>query len=164
LAYAVKFQSEQILLSDAITNSSQILYDRSPRERVSAVAPYLTLDSDTYPAIVDGRVVWIVDGYTTSNNYPYSRSENFASAISDSSTGDLLGRSSVNYIRNSVKATVDAYDGSVKLYAWDAKDPILQTWSKVFPQTVTPVSEMSAQLISHVRPWFISRDRRRFVL
>ena len=151
LAYAVKFQSEQILLSDAITNSSQILYDRSPRERVSAVAPYLTLDSDTYPAIVDGRVVWIVDGYTTSNNYPYSRSENFASAISDSSTGDLLGRSSVNYIRNSVKATVDAYDGSVKLYAWDAKDPILQTWSKVFPQTVTPVSEMSAQLISHVR-------------
>lgn len=151
LAYAVKFQSEQILLSDAITNSSQILYDRSPRERVSAVAPYLTLDSDTYPAVVDGRVVWIVDGYTTSNNYPYSRSENLASAISDSSTGSLLGRSSVNYIRNSVKATVDAYDGSVKLYAWDAKDPILQTWSKVFPNTIKPVADMSAQLISHVR-------------
>lgn len=151
LAYAVKFQSEQILLSDAINNESQILYDRSPRERVAAVAPYLTLDSDTYPAIVDGRVVWIVDGYTTSNNYPYSRSENFASAISDSSTGNLLGRASVNYIRNSVKATVDAYDGSVKLYAWDSKDPILQTWSKVFPNTIKPVSQMSAELISHVR-------------
>lgn len=151
LAYAVKFQSEQILLSDAINNESQILYDRSPRERVAAVAPYLTLDSDTYPAVVDGRVVWIVDGYTTSNNYPYSRSENFASAISDSSTGNLLGRASVNYIRNSVKATVDAYDGSVKLYAWDSKDPILQTWSKVFPNTIKPVSQMSAELISHVR-------------
>jgi uncharacterized membrane protein (UPF0182 family) len=151
LAYALKFQSEQILLSDAITNDSQILYDRSPRDRVAAVAPYLTLDSDSYPAVVDGRVVWIVDGYTTSNSYPYSRSENLSNAISDSSTGNLLGRSSVNYIRNSVKATVDAYDGSVKLYAWDSKDPILKTWSKVFPGTIRPVSEMSADLISHVR-------------
>jgi len=151
LAYALKFQSEQILLSDAINSESQILYDRSPRERVAAVAPYLTLDSDSYPAVVDGRVVWIVDGYTTSNNYPYSRSENLSQAIADSSTNTALTRGSVNYVRNSVKATVDAYDGSVKLFAWDETDPILKTWSKVFPNTVLPVSEMSADLLSHVR-------------
>ena len=151
LAYALKFQSEQILLSDAINSESQILYQRDPRERVQAVAPYLTLDSDSYPAIVDGRVVWIVDGYTTSNNYPYSRSENLSQAISDSSTSDTFVRGSINYIRNSVKATVDAYDGSVKLYAWDSEDPILKTWSKVYPNTLLPVSEMSGQLMSHVR-------------
>jgi len=151
LSYAFKFQSEQLLLSDAITNDSQILYNRSPRERVAAVAPYLTLDSDSYPSVVDGRVVWIVDGYTTSANYPYARAENLSSAIADSNSSSSLSRGDINYIRNSVKATVDAYDGSVKLYAWDAKDPILQTWQKIFPNTVLPISEMSGQLMSHVR-------------
>lgn len=151
LAYAIKFQSEQILLSDAINNSSQILYNRDPRQRVQAVAPYLTLDSDSYPAVVDGRVVWIIDGYTTSNNYPYSRSENLSQAIADSGTSGTFERGSVNYIRNSVKATVDAYDGSVKLYAWDEKDPILKTWSKIYPNTILPVSKMSGDLLSHVR-------------
>ncbi|WP_296630769.1 UPF0182 family protein [Rhodoluna sp.] len=151
LAYALKFQSEQILLSDAVNNNSQILYQRSPLERVQAVAPYLTLDRDSYPAVVDGRVVWIVDGYTTSANYPYSRAENLGDAISDTSTTTGSTRGSINYIRNSVKATVDAYDGSVKLYAWDDKDPILKTWSKIFPNTLLPVSEMSGELLSHVR-------------
>lgn len=151
LSYALKFQSEQILLSDAVTDSSQILYNRSPRERVAQVAPYLTLDNDIYPAIVDGRVVWIVDGYTTSSQYPYSRAENLADTISDSSTSPVGEAGNINYIRNSVKATVDAYDGSVKLYAWDEKDPILQTWMKIFPGTVRPVSEMSGALLSHVR-------------
>ena len=151
LAYALKFQSEQILLSDAISNDSQILYNRDPRSRVAAVAPYLTLDSDSYPAVVDGRVVWIIDGYTTSNNYPYSRSENLSQAIADSGTGNTFARGSVNYIRNSVKATVDAYDGSVKLYAWDQKDPILKTWSKIFPNTIKSIKDMSGDLLSHVR-------------
>jgi uncharacterized membrane protein (UPF0182 family) len=151
LSYALKFQSEQILLSDAVTDFSQILYDRNPIDRVSQVAPYLTLDNDIYPAIVDGKVVWIVDGYTTSANYPYSRAENFDRAIADSSTSSPIRRGSINYIRNSVKATVDAYDGSVKLYAWDEEDPILKTWMKVFPNTVKPVSEMSGALLSHVR-------------
>jgi uncharacterized membrane protein (UPF0182 family) len=151
LSYALKFQSEQILLSDAVTNSSQILYNRNPRERVAQVAPYLTLDNDIYPAIVEGKVVWIVDGYTTSANYPYSRAENFDRTIADSSTTSPVGRGAINYIRNSVKATVDAYDGSVKLYAWDEKDPILKTWMKVFPNTVKPVSEMSGALLSHIR-------------
>ena len=149
LAYAIKFGSEQILLSDSITNESQILYNRDPAERVAAVAPYLTLDTDPYPAIVDGRVLWIVDGYTTSNKYPYSRAENIGDAISDSN-GTAYGPN-INYIRNSVKATVDAYDGSVKLYAWDDKDPILKSWQKVFPQTILPMAKMSADLISHVR-------------
>lgn len=149
LAYAIKFSSEQLLLSDAISNSSQILYDRSPTKRVQAAAPYLTLDSDIYPAVVDGRLKWIVDGYTTSSQYPYSRAENYGDAASDSSIS-LSGRD-INYIRNSVKATVDAYDGSVKLYAWDTNDPILQTWMKVYPGTISPVSDMSGSLLSHVR-------------
>jgi uncharacterized membrane protein (UPF0182 family) len=151
LAYALKFQSEQILLSDAVSDASQIFYNRSPLDRVSQVAPYLTLDSDIYPAIVDGKVVWIVDGYTTSSQYPYSRAENLAETVLDSSSTTVGSVGNINYIRNSVKATVDAYDGSVKLYAWDEADPILKTWMKIFPNTVRPVSEMSGALLSHVR-------------
>jgi uncharacterized membrane protein (UPF0182 family) len=151
LAYALKFQSEQILLSDAITSESQILYDRDPRQRVAAVAPFLELDSDVYPAVVDGKLLWIVDGYTTSNNYPYSRSEELAQIVSDSNSPGVLLRGQVNYIRNSVKATVDAYDGKVTLYEWDEKDPILKTWMKVFPDTIQPLSSMSGELLSHVR-------------
>ena len=151
LAYALKFQSEQILLSDAITSESQILYDRDPRQRVAAVAPFLELDSDVYPAVVDGELLWIVDGYTTSNNYPYSRSEELAQIVSDSNSPGVFLRGQVNYIRNSVKATVNAYDGKVTLYQWDEKDPILKTWMKVFPDTVQPLSSMSGELLSHVR-------------
>ena len=151
LAYAIKFKSEQILLSSAVTNSSQILYNRDPLERVKAVAPYLTTDSDPYPAIVNGHVVWIVDGYTTSSRYPYSRAENPAAAIADSENVKGHFSGNINYIRNSVKATVDAYDGSVKLYAWDSKDPILKTWQKIYPGTVKPLSQMSGALLSHVR-------------
>ena len=151
LAYALKFQSEQILLSDAINSESQILYDRDPRQRVAAVAPFLELDSDVYPAVVDGRLLWIVDGYTTSNNYPYSRSEELAQIVSDSNSPGVFLRGQVNYIRNSVKATVDAYDGKVTLYEWDEKDPILKTWMKVFPDTIQPLSSMSGELLSHVR-------------
>jgi hypothetical protein len=151
LAYALKFQSEQILLSDAINAESQILYNRNPRERVAAVAPFLELDSDPYPAIIDGQVLWIVDGYTTSNNYPYSKSEDLAQAIADANSPSVLLRGEANYIRNSVKATVNAYDGKVTLYEWDEKDPILQTWKKVFPDTIRPMSEMSGELLSHVR-------------
>jgi uncharacterized membrane protein (UPF0182 family) len=151
LAYALKFQSEQILLSDAINAESQILYNRNPRERVAAVAPFLELDSDPYPAIIDGQILWIVDGYTTSNNYPYSKSEDLAQAIADANSPSVLLRGQANYIRNSVKATVNAYDGKVTLYEWDEKDPILQTWKKVFPDTIRPMSEMSGELLSHVR-------------
>ncbi|WP_204162405.1 UPF0182 family membrane protein [Rathayibacter sp. VKM Ac-2754] len=151
LVYAIKFQSEQIFLSDGVNDQSQILYDRNPVDRVQKVAPYLTLDSDAYPSVVDGRVVWIVDGYTTSSEYPYSEVQSLSQAIADTSTQQQFPTDDVNYIRNSVKATVDAYDGKVTLYAWDTEDPVLQTWQKIFPSTVEPISDMSADLLSHVR-------------
>ena len=152
LVYALKFQAEQILFSDYVNEDSQILYDRDPLARVQKVAPYLTLDSDPYPSVVDGRIVWIIDGYTLSANYPYSSTVSLASAISDSSNpAPRFALDDINYIRNSVKATVDAYDGSVTLYAWDEEDPVLQSWQNVYPTTVEPISEMSAELMSHVR-------------
>ena len=152
IVYAVKFRSEQILLSDAVNDESQILYDRHPAQRVQAAAPYLTLDSEPYPSVVDGRIVWIIDGYTTTDKYPYSSQTSIAEAIADTNTpAPNMPTPTVNYMRNSVKATVDAYDGSVKLYAWDTEDPILQTWQKVYPSTLKPISEMSGDLLSHVR-------------
>ena len=152
LVYALKFQSEQIFLSDQVNEESQILYDRDPIDRVRKVAPFLTLDTDTYPTVVDGRIVWIVDGYTLSDQYPYSNKVSYSEAISDSDTvASPLAFDEVNYVRNSVKATVDAYDGKVTLYAWDDEDPILQTWDKIFPGKVRPLSEMSGELMSHVR-------------
>lgn len=152
LLYALKFQSEQIILSDAITSESQILYDRHPATRVGKVAPYLTLDNDPYPAVVDGRLVWIVDGYTTSANYPYSTPVQVSEAIADTyRPTPQLAFDTVNYMRNSVKATVDAYSGDVTLYAWDTEDPLLGAWNKVFPASIKPQSEMSEQLLDHVR-------------
>ena len=152
LLYALKFQSEQIILSDAISSESQILYDRHPATRVGKVAPYLTLDNDPYPAVVDGRIVWIVDGYTTSADYPYSTPVQVSEAIADTyRPAPQLAFDTVNYMRNSVKATVDAYSGDVTLYAWDTEDPLLAAWNKVFPTSVKPQSEMSEQLLDHVR-------------
>ncbi|MGW9405804.1 UPF0182 family membrane protein [Arthrobacter sp. NPDC055585] len=154
LVYAIKFQSTELLLSDFVNEESQILYDRDPRERVEKVAPYLTVDGNAYPAVVDGRVKWIVDGYTTSRYFPYSTQQELASATTDSLTGGAsaaLPADRVNYIRNAVKATVDAYDGSVTLYAWDDEDPLLKAWQDVFPSTLKPYSDMSADLMAHVR-------------
>lgn len=153
--YSIKFQSSDLLLSDGVNEASQILYERNPRDRVEKVAPYLTVDGNAYPAVVDGRVKWIVDGYTTSQYYPYSQQAQLSDATADSQTtagrSVALPNSTVNYIRNSVKATVDAYDGSVTLYAWDDKDPLLKAWQKVFPTSLKPYSEMSAGVMSHVR-------------
>ena len=152
IAYSLKFQSEQILLSDAINADSQILYNRSPAERIAEVAPYLTVDTEIYPAVVDGRIKWIVDGYTTTTQYPYSNLESFNLSILDSSS-ETFNRdtSEVNYIRNSVKATVDAYDGSVDIYQWDEQDPLLKAWMNLYPDTVQPKSAMSGDLMAHVR-------------
>ncbi|WP_072313872.1 UPF0182 family membrane protein [Agrococcus sp. Marseille-P2731] len=151
LVYALKFQSEQIVLSDAVTDESQILYDRDPLQRVAEVAPWLTLDSDTYPAIVDEELVWIVDGMTTASSYPYSSHRSVQQAIADSTNQTPPIGDVINYVRNSVKAVVNAYDGSVTLYAWDAEDPILQAWNEIYPGTIRPISEMSGELMSHVR-------------
>ena len=152
IAYALKFQSEQILLSDAINSESQILYNRTPAERIAEVAPFLTVDSEIYPAVVDGRIKWIVDGYTTTTNYPYSNLEAFNLSILDSSSETFNSQTGqINYIKNSVKATVDAYDGKVDLYQWNEEDPILQAWMKVFPDTIQPKSAISGDLMSHIR-------------
>ncbi len=152
LIYALKFQDMEVLLSGAVVDGSQILYDRNPVDRVQKVAPYLTVDKAPYASVVDGRVVWIVDGYTTSDDYPYSESSdmNELTVDADAAERDPLGKP-INYIRNSVKATVDAYDGSVSLYAWDTEDPLLKSWGKIFPGTLKDVSEMSGDLLSHVR-------------
>jgi len=156
LLYALKFGDEELLFSDRVTGESQILYDRDPKQRVQKVAPYLTLDGRVYPAVIDGKVVWMVDGYTTSDAYPYSASAQLQDATADSLTARSatvaeLPPQTANYIRNSVKATVDAYTGKVTLYAWDPKDPVLKAWQKVFPQTVKPLSAISGDLMSHIR-------------
>ena len=156
LLYALRFGEQEILFSDRVTNESQIIYDRDPRQRVAKVAPYLTLDNRMYPAVVDGRVKWIIDAYTTTDAYPYSTSTPLEESTADSLTLQAQGvpvelPEEVNYIRNSVKATVDAYDGSVTLYAWDDQDPVLEAWSEVFPTSLRPMSEISGDLMSHLR-------------
>ncbi|MBC9955217.1 UPF0182 family protein [Leucobacter sp. cx-42] len=152
MIYALKFQDVELLLSGDVAEGSQVLYDRNPLERVQKVAPYLTLDESPYASVVDGRIVWIIDGYTTSANYPYSQMNDMNSLIADADTARTSPLpKNLNYIRNSVKATVDAYDGSVTLYAWDETDPILKAWQSIYPDSFTPVSEMSGDLLSHVR-------------
>ncbi|QZY52466.1 UPF0182 family membrane protein [Leucobacter tenebrionis] len=152
LIYALKFQDMEVLLSGAVVDGSQILYDRDPVDRVQKVAPYLTIDGAPYASVVDNRIVWIVDGYTTSSDYPYSEvtDMNELTVDADNERTDPLPKP-VNYIRNSVKATVDAYDGSVNLYAWDDEDPLLKAWGNIFPDTLKSVSEMSGDLLAHVR-------------
>ncbi len=155
-AYALKYRELKIMLSDTVNADSRLLDHRTPRERIERVAPWLTLDGNTYPAVVDGRVQWIIDGYTTSANYPYSRMQQIDSATTDSLTArttsvQALQAGQVNYIRNSVKATVDAFDGSIKLYAWDEKDPLLKAWSRAFGGTVLPLSAISSDQMAHLR-------------
>ncbi|RZS87170.1 hypothetical protein EV189_2594 [Motilibacter rhizosphaerae] len=158
LVYAAKYRDTNLLLSSRVNSASQILYDRQPRERVEKVAPWLTVDGDPYPAVVNGRIVWIVDGYTTSNSYPYSTRQELGAATTDivTKTSSVVAAQDdrrVNYIRNSVKATVDAYSGKVTLYAWDETDPVLKAWRNAFPGTVLDRSflEKDTQLLSHVR-------------
>ena len=156
LLFAIHYQEQRILLSNLINSNSKIIFDRSPRQRLAKVAPWLKIDGDPYPAIVDGRVQWILDGYTTSSGYPYSRTVDVSGATTDALNVNnnpltAVPNSKINYIRNSVKATVNAYDGTVTLYAWDEKDPVLSTWMKAFPNVVKPKTEMSKDLIAHVR-------------
>jgi len=155
-AYSIKYRELKIMLSDTVVPGSRLLDHRTPRERVERVAPWLTLDGNSYPAVVGGRVQWIIDGYTTSADYPYSRLQQIESATADSLTErttsvQALAAAQVNYMRNSVKATVDAFDGSVKLYTWDDQDPVLKAWSNAFGGTVRPMSEISGDLMAHLR-------------
>ncbi len=152
--FAAKFAERNFLFSNVIGSNSKILFNRDPAQRVEAVAPWLTTDSAVYPAIVNERMVWIIDGYTTLDNYPYSELTSLSSATADSNevaVNRLAPDKQVSYIRNSVKATVDAYDGTVTLYEQDDKDPVLQAWMKVFPGTVKPKSDITPDLAAHLR-------------
>ncbi|GAA5087263.1 UPF0182 family protein [Nocardia iowensis] len=154
LAFAAKYAERNILFSSAIGDDSKIIFNRAPRERVQKVAPWLTTDGNAYPAVVGGRIQWIVDAYTTLDNYPYAQTTSLDGALEDSidkKTGRLIPRKEVSYIRNSVKATVDAYDGTVTLYETDSTDPVLKAWRGVFPGAVKPESEISPELRAHFR-------------
>ncbi len=133
LLFATRFGDMKLLLSDDIAAESRVLYYRNIKDRLSRIAPFLQFDNDPYIVISEGRLFWIADAYTVSNRYPYS--EKFGA---------------INYIRNSVKAIVDAYNGDVKLYIADEKDPLIQTWARIFPGMFKPLSEMSADLRSHL--------------
>lgn len=152
LVFAAYYGERNILFNSGISDGSKIMYNRNPRDRVQKAAPWLTLDTDPYPAVVKGKIVWIVDGYTTLDNYPYAQSTSFGQVTSDSLSGAnrQLDRK-IGYIRNSVKATVDAFDGTVTLYTVDDTDPVLKAWSSVFPGTVQPKSAISPELSAHFR-------------
>lgn len=152
LVFAAQYGERNILFSDAISDGSKIMYNRDPRDRVEKVAPWLTADGDPYPAVIDGRIKWIVDGYTTLNNYPYAQRTSLGTATQDSLTGVARQEDNrINYIRNSVKATVDAFDGTVTLYSMDDNEPVLKAWRNVFPGIVKPSSEITPELREHFR-------------
>ncbi|MDP9093208.1 MAG: UPF0182 family protein, partial [Actinomycetota bacterium] len=158
LAFAVHFKQTNFLLNSSVSaKGARIIFNRDPRERVQKVAPFLQVDGDPYPFIdsASGHIMWMVDAYTTINNYPYSERNSLSSLTSNSlsATGKTATQpnDTINYIRNSVKATVDAYTGKVTLYQWDQQDPVLKTWMKTFPGIVQPQSSMPASVLSHVR-------------
>src|SRR5262249_31937449 len=145
---------QQILFSSAINGGSKIMFVRNPRNRVQKAAPFLTPDGDPYPAVVDGKVVWVVDCYTTLDGFPYAEHTQLGSATTDSLTGtgtSAQANEQVNYIRNSVKATVDAYNGTVTFYQYGRPDPVLESWKKVFPGLIKPESDISDSLRAHLR-------------
>jgi uncharacterized membrane protein (UPF0182 family) len=154
LVFAIEYRERNFLLSGELNDESRVMYVRDPRDRVEKAAPFLEVDGDPYPAVIDGRIVWIIDGYTTLNSYPYSLQQELGEVTQDSLTGQgttALANDQVNYIRNSVKATVDAHDGTVTLYEFDTQDPVLATWMQSFPDLITPESEISDELREHFR-------------
>jgi uncharacterized membrane protein (UPF0182 family) len=135
LAFAIRFGEIKILLSDDLMGESRVMMFRRVGERVRQAAPFLRFDRDPYLVITgDGRLMWIVDAYTTTDRYPYAQPDR-----------------GLNYIRNSVKATVDAFDGTMVFYIADPKDPLIRTWARAFPGLFTPMERMPADLRPHVR-------------
>ncbi len=151
MVFAAYYGEQNILFNQAIGSQSQLIFKRNPRERVKEIAPWLKLDGDSYPAVIDGRIKWILDGYTTLNNYPYSQRVQFGEATSDSLDNNAGPGEQVNYIRNSVKVTVDAYSGKVQLYEYDKQDPVLDAWQGIFPGMIKPKSAISPELQQHLR-------------
>ena len=158
LLYAASLRSPQILFSSGVNSESRILTVRDPRARVSQVAPWLVLDGDVYPVVANGTVQWVVDGYTTASTYPDAQQVDLHNATTSTLTaqGSSIAQPhrTVNYMRNSVKAVVDAYTGAVTLYEWNQQadpDPLLKTWERVFPGLVKPESAMPSAVLDHVR-------------
>jgi uncharacterized protein len=147
-AFALRFNDFNLLISSQIQDNTRIVYQRDIAERVKAAAPFLKFDTDPYPVIHKGpdgktRMVWVLDGFTTSANYPYSQSQTPTS-------GGAAGEK-INYIRNSVKATIDAYDGTITFYVVDAKDPMIKAYRAAFPQLFTDFAKMPADVRAHLR-------------
>ncbi len=138
LFFAFKFNSLNLFLSNDVTTNSRILYHRNIKERVKKIVPFLTIDKDPYAVVADNRIYWIIDAYTKTNNYPYSQPQ-------------VLNEENINYIRNSVKIIIDAYDGSINFYQVDMKDPVIRTYAKIFPNLFQPLNKMPISLISHLR-------------
>lgn len=153
--YSAYFRETNFLLSSVLNDKSKLLYVRNPVARVQKIAPFLTLDGDPYPAVVGGKIVWILDGYTTASTYPYSQVLDWNNETRDTQTEAKTFpevHQNVNYVRNSVKATVDAYTGAVSLYAFDDKDPVLKAWNRAFGgKLVKQRSEISDELFDHFR-------------
>ena len=153
--FAVRFGEPNLVLAGRVHEDSRILFDRNPRQMVEKVAPWLTVDAQPYPAVIDGRIQWILDGYTVTDKFPLSQRESLEEMTKDSLTDppgfQTLPTDEINYMRNAVKATVDAYDGTITIYAWDEEDPILKAWSEVFPDVVQPKSDIPDSLMEHLR-------------
>jgi uncharacterized membrane protein (UPF0182 family) len=146
LSFALSFLDYNLIGSSAVDDGSTLLWIRDVRDRVEKVAPFLAFDGDPYPVALDGGVTWVIDAYTTSGRYPYSENAELGQ-LSDGSGLDF----SFNYIRNSVKATVDAYSGEMHFYLIDETDPIIRAWDSTFPKLFEPMSAMPAGLRGHLR-------------
>jgi uncharacterized membrane protein (UPF0182 family) len=144
--FAIRFSDINLIISNQITNDSRLMFDRGVQARVTKAAPFLSLDADPYPVLLNGRIDWVQDAYTTTDNYPYSQNVDTSSLPQGSGLNQNL-----NYVRNSVKVLVDAYTGKMTFYVMDPSDPIIQTYQKAFPGMFTPASKMSAALRSHLR-------------
>lgn len=145
-AFAMRFGQIEPLISGFVQDETKVIYIRDVHERVEALAPFLQFDADAYPVVFDGRIHYVIDAYTTSDRYPYSqRSEN--GRLLD---GGLAG-ASFNYVRNSVKAVVDAYDGDVSFYRMSIEDPLADAWMSAFPDLFTDFDDMPAELRDHLR-------------
>lgn len=149
--FAAYYGERNILFNQAIGAESKMIFKRSPRERVQQVAPWLEMDGDSYPAVINGQIKYIVDGYTTLDNYPYAQQVSFGQRASDSTSDPSQPDRKINYIRNSVKAVVDAYTGKVTLYEFGKKDPVLEAYKGIFPGLIKPKSEITPELRQHFR-------------
>jgi uncharacterized protein len=154
LAFAWRFRDVNLAISGLIDGDSRVIFNRDIRERVRKSAPFLQLDGDPYPVVSEGKIMWILDAYTVSNMYPYAQSVNLAERTNvrgglNAGQPSIIGNE--NYVRNSVKVTIDAYDGTISMYVWDEEDPLIEAWGKAFPDLFLDKDQMPADLQAHVR-------------